>query len=145
MLTIELLRNDLFSALKSGNKTKLDILRFLVSECEYNQKLTPMKIIKKVIESNNVCLQHSDDPRLKQQNAILSEYVAVELSPEKLEAEFLNSDGPELELIKGANNEGVAIGLAMRFVKQHQLVVANSTVIDFVKKLRQIVSETNNV
>lgn len=138
MLTIDNLRHDLNIVMKTGETKVLEVLRLIIGECELREKSDPIKVIRKLIQANDDCLKYRTDPRLEDQNRILRTYLPLELNLEQLETAFLSFGTSELDLIRGASNEGAAIGIAVRFTKSNKLAVANNTIIEYVKRVREI-------
>jgi hypothetical protein len=128
------------NSVMAGEKTKANVLKLVLGETQLEsargRQTDPVKIIRKLIESNETSLKSRYDNKLVMENDVLRSYLPDSLSFETLEGLFLNSDGPEVELIQDAKNEGSAIGVAMQFVKRNNLVVDNPVVVEVVNKFR---------
>jgi len=121
------LQDDQLSALKSGNKEVLEILRFVISkvknqEIEKKQELSDEEtliVLKKIVRELNeskVAAEKGDRKDLVDQNLkqieILSKYLPKELTDEELEIEIQTVLDKNKELF--VSNKKAVIGICMK-------------------------------
>ena len=135
------IRSDLKSAMLVKDEVKKSILRVLIGEVDTfeargksadNEKI--YGIINKIISSNEETLKAKDNVVLVQENTILRTYLPKYLKEEEIYKIF--TDNNEIDKIKNSDNEGKAIGLAMKFVKSLSLPVLGDDVRKVVLKVR---------
>lgn len=146
-MLIDTLKNDIKSAMKSGDILKRDLLRYILGECQnkkgdYLNDKEIFSIIRTVVkDQQNIIEQNiaADETlvRMKKENEILSEYLPKELTRDEIEAIILNSDGPEFEQIRDETNFGKAMGIAMSFLKKEGKDVDGKLVKEIVTRIRQ--------
>lgn len=121
------MQDDQLSALKSGNKEVLEILRFVISkvknqEIEKKQELSDEEtliVLKKIVRELNeskVAAEKGDRKDLVDQNLkqieILSKYLPKELTDEELEIEIQTVLDKNKELF--VSNKKAVIGICMK-------------------------------
>jgi uncharacterized protein YqeY len=146
MLLIGTLKADITAAMKTrsqGPQIKLDLLRVVVGEIQTLESSKDRKgkpitdddvhaVMRKIIQGNrdnlNRVLAGTVSLKLTEEIRILEEYLPVMATFDEVEAEFLNSDGPEVEQIHAEPNKGKAIGIGMRFMKGRKMVAGGKPV-----------------
>jgi hypothetical protein len=128
------LRTALTEAIRHKDELHKNVLRYAIGEIERSPK-DPEKVLRSTVDKLRDTVQYQPEAAALE-IAILEGFLPKLLTLEELEAEFLNSDGPEFEQIQNCKGEGQAIGIAMRFVRQLGLQVASETVTMLVKKIR---------
>lgn len=116
------IKKEITSAMKSGDHLKRDIFKLVLGEIQSQETRTGKdisdykieSIIRKLIESNKEVLSHKQDERLSQENAILETLPQTKtMTIEEIE-KYLERSGEE---IRAANNDGQAMGIAMKAMK----------------------------
>lgn len=150
-MILEILKQRNIAAIKSKNNVEKNILRVIIGEVETiksrDGKITDDQVyslIRKQIEANkeliNIYTLKGKDVSLAslayKENDILGELLPKTLSPVDIEAEILNHDGPEYEMIQDAKTDGAGIGVAMKLLKSLKLNVLGDDVKKVVAKIR---------
>jgi uncharacterized protein YqeY len=91
-------------------------------------------IINKLISSNEEIIKVKPSDILVKENDILKAYLPKYLTEDEIEKFFVDQN--ETATIKNAENDGKAMGLAMKIVKSHNLSVLSEEVKKFVNKVR---------
>ena len=121
------------------NSPERDILKLVLGECQQlTGDLTDKrvgKIIEGIVKANDECLEHltSEDPRHARfisENAILADLLPKYLTEDQIRERL---DPNEL---KAANNDGQAIGIAMKQFNESGLSVEGGTVKAVVAQMR---------
>lgn len=118
-----------------------DVLKLVLGECQ--QVMDTMTderghgIVKKLIKSNEECLGHltPEDPRYVRfvsENKLLADLLPQYLTKDQI-CERLVADGID---VKSANNDGQAVGVAMKHLKQIGAAVEGGSVKTAVSQLR---------
>jgi hypothetical protein len=143
-------KNDIhlksIAGMKSGNVIMRDVSRVILGEISniensgkgVSEVKEPqiLKIIKKLIESNNENLKHRANDRLKAENEFLATLLPKELSLDELRGHFQFQSSPELLMIRDAANEGIAYGIAAKYMKDAKLAASSDTIRTFVQHIR---------
>ena len=125
------IKQEIFSAMKAKDSVRANILRLVLSESERTGSSYD-KIAEKLIESNNISLKYRDGEKLVQENKILAELIPEKITKEEIFS-LLSPTSSDIIL----QNEGKAIGLAMKFFKEKGLNVSGDDVKFVVKSLRE--------
>lgn len=135
------IRNDLKSAMIAKDEIRKSILRVLIGEVdtfEARGKSASQdvvnNIINKLISSNEEIIKVKPSDILVKENDILKAYLPKYLTEDEIEKFFVDQN--ETATIKNAENDGKAMGLAMKIVKSHNLSVLSEEVKKFVNKVR---------
>lgn len=115
------IKNEIAFSMKSGNHIKRDIFKLVLGEIQSQETRTGKNIsddkvesiIRKLIESNQEVLSHKQDDRLSAENTILAELLPTVMTLEEIEKYLKSSE----ESIQAANNDGQAMGIAMKAMK----------------------------
>lgn len=139
----DLLKKEITTAILSKNILKRDILKVVLGEVQTIESRQGVisdeqviKIIKKLIQSNNECIALVKNEKLEQENVILGAFLPKEMTLAELGGFFLGMGG--YQHIVEAKNEGQAVGLVMKAVKAASLSVDSSVVKEFVQKVRKV-------
>lgn len=150
---IENIKTRLKIALKEKNEIEKNILRLVLGEVQTIESKEGMineqrviKIISKIIESNNETLSYSAISKRKdilvEENKILTSLLPKAMTSDEVE-EFLVPYAAE---IKAANSEGQGTGLAMK--KLQGKIVNGKAVNEVVRKIREkdyVCPQVNNI
>lgn len=144
---LDKIKSEMTIAMKERQKIRRDILRFVISESNIlavrqNKPVTEdqvVKVIAKIIEKNEESIGYlSKTPEdfryenLKEENSVLTS-----LMPKSMSLEETVVILSEIKDIKTVEKEGMAIGLAMKFLKESgRKDFDNKTVNEAVKRIR---------
>lgn len=132
------IRDSLNLAIKARKEVEKTILRVVLGESDKlnSGKQTTdeqlVKIIRKIIESNNECLASRENNVLKEENLILETLLPKSLNKEEIQ----NYLSEVLDKILTCKNEGQAIGLSVKFLKDKSLFADGNLVKEVVLSLR---------
>lgn len=143
-MKLEELKSLLVQTIKDKDEISRDMLRLVVSDIEsdYKKKDDPkfvQQVIRRHITRNDESLHFfSKDQynhhRLVKQNELLESLVPKTLSEDEINT-LLSAHNLVIQDILGANNEGQAVGVAMKFLKGQS--VLGQDVKNVVAKLRE--------
>jgi len=137
------IKQDITASVISSDITRRNILKVVVGEAEMtalrqNKDVTDdmlLTTMKKVLEGNTVTLETgkaSNATVLKQENAILKDYLPKTLNADQMMAHL----EPLKEQIKAGTNVNQVIGLVMKTFKAASLPVDSKAVIEIINKIR---------
>ena len=151
MSLVEVMRDKVKVAMKSGNVVEKSILKLILGDCDTllnsaQQGGKPLtdeqvsKIIRKIILSNNETLQDercknlSEDKKLiiLKENEILESLLPKLLTQDQIREKISSIEAD----IKSAKSEGQAVGVAMKLLKQSNEAVDGNDVKAVVITLR---------
>lgn len=123
-MEIDRVKQDLIKARKNRDEIRSNVLRLLISEYELelnrNRKPDITQIINKLVKSNNESLSHREDPTLREENKILSEYLPKYLSDLQIHTHIR-----ELNLVGDMSKD---MGTCMKYFKGKGLAVRSEDV-----------------
>lgn len=140
----QLIKSNLITAMKEKNETKKNIYRVVLGEIDTleSRQVKPLsdegvaKVIRKVVQNNKETLffvkDNSAKETLNTENDILESLLPKTLTTKEIE--FLLTELKSK--ITDANNEGQAIGIAMKFLKEKQAIVNGEDVKTIVASIR---------
>ena len=151
-MLLDTIKARIKSAMLSKNESERNILRVLLGEAQTFESRQGsiadehiIKLAKKIITNNNesIGVLGKDDKRaepLLKENEILSSLLPKEMTLQEIEA-FLNGIGGNAPIggdtdIRAAKNDGQAVGVAMKALKNAGLVADGRLVGEAVKKMR---------
>jgi len=147
MSVVQDLQSRLTQAMKSQNATEKDILRVVLGEISRFQGENPTddekanRIIRKVLEGNIETLHlmkknGRDDEnvrnKLESENTILKQFLPKNLDQEQIKALLL----PMKEQLRSAKSEGMAIGIAIKYLRQNNFPINAIDVQAVIKEFR---------
>lgn len=150
-MLMDQIKTSLIAAMKEKNEVRRDILRLLLSDSDslsirQSKEITDELVVgcaRKIIAGIDETLSligekdKEKSERLKAEKTVLEEFLPKNWSKEEIEAFFLNDDSSLFEQIQNADNEGKAIGMAMKALKNASASVLGSEVKEVVKKIRE--------
>ncbi len=106
------IREDRIKAIKEKRQIAKSVLTTLVGELETKEKSSGkaiadadvLHLIKKFIEANNDSLKCRENDKLHEENAILSEYLPVQMTESEIRDEILSLDTKNIGQIMGHMN-----------------------------------------
>lgn len=139
-MLIKELKERMFAAMKAKNTVEKEILRTAIGEVTSTgadpDDARVVAVVKKLMKSNQETLKSTQDTdqksTLEQELEILSQFVPKSLSVEQIIDLIQSVADP----IKNANNDGQAIGVAMKQLKSTGAEVDGKDVAAAVKSLR---------
>lgn len=147
MSLVEVMRDKVKVAMKSGNVAEKSILKLVLGECDTllnsaqqgGKALTDeqvSKVIRKIILSNNETLEYNmpEDKMLiiLKENEILESLLPKLLTQDQIREKISSIEAD----IKSAKSEGQAVGVAMKLLKQSNEAVDGNDVKAVVITLR---------
>jgi uncharacterized protein YqeY len=146
MLT-DVLKEKLTEARKAGNKTQMSLLQVILGEVSTQQArsgkgLTDEQVegvIRGLVTKNDESLAliagkgMAQEPQLREENVFLNSLLPTVLTVDEIKTALADLT----EQIKSAKNDGMATGLAMKFLKPKGLKVLGDDVKKAVEQLRQ--------
>lgn len=140
---VEVLRNEIQSALKLKDDVKKNVLRVALGEIDTLSSRQGSvsddnchNILRKLIENNKetMSLSSSEDQKktLSLENEVLLTFLPKTLSVEEIKSNLTTV----LNDIKVAKSDGQAVGVAMKYLKQMKLTVIGADVSKAVSELR---------
>jgi len=133
------IRSRSIEALKNKNEVAKTILRVVLGEIDVLkgrgtvvEDEQVVKIIRKVILSNEETMKVKPSETLQTENQILSEFLPQLLTQEQSEQFLVGSK----DAIMAAKSDGQATGVAMGLLKKNNCAVDGKDVTEVVKKLR---------
>lgn len=147
----EAVRQQLVAAIKGDKDTEKAVLRVLLGEIQTAEARQgslsdeqAANIVRKIIKNNNETLEvlrknpseqnNESASRLETENRILEQFLPQTLSPEEI-SQLLSQSEIRPQII-AAKNDGAAMGVAMKFLKDKGAVEGN-VVKEVVAQLRQ--------
>ena len=133
-MLINEIQKEITAALKSGQETKKNILKLILSETHRINKQddqTVIAIIAKLIESNKETLAYGHNVKLVKENEVLGQFLPTYMNCDQIE-QTLNAIKHELVPL----NAGQAIGRALKFLKSLNLHFKNEDVKNVLEKMR---------
>lgn len=133
-MLIEKVQTEIINALRSGQETKKDILKLVLSETQRLNKQddqTIIGIVSKLIESNNETLKYGHNVKLVRENEVLGQFLPTYIGCDQIE-QMLNDIKHELMPL----NMGQAIGKALKFLKGQNIHFKNEDVKNTLEKMR---------
>ena len=117
----EIIKDLIKRSMKDKDNLKRDILKLVLGEIQSKESRTGKNlnddkiesIIRKLIESNLEILSHKYDVVLSRENEILGNLLPTVMTTEEIEEALKDVS----EDIKTANNDGQAMGIAMKTMK----------------------------
>lgn len=112
------IKGDIRQAMIAKNEVVRNVLRVVVGEVERRLDATGSdeevtKVIRKLIEGNNESIRHFDNEALRMENFVLQGYLPTMLTVDEITKVLTEN----VDKIKGAKNEGQAVGAAMGIFK----------------------------
>lgn len=133
-MLINEIQTEITSALRSGQETKKDILKLVLSETQRLNKQddqTVISIITKLVESNNETLKYGHNVKLVRENEVLGRFLPTYIDCVQIE-HVLSDIKHELVTL----NTGQAIGKALKFLKGLNLHFKNEDVKNVLEKMK---------
>jgi uncharacterized protein YqeY len=149
MSLVQVMRDRVKVAMKSGNLVEKSILKLILGECDTllnsaQQGGKPLtdeqvsKVLRKIILSNNETLGYnlSEDKKsiIFQENEILESLLPKLLTQDEIREKISSIEAD----IKSAKSEGQAVGVAMKLLKQTNESVDGNDVKSVVVNLRNL-------
>ena len=156
MSLTETIKIKILESIKSGNHATRNILKVALGEIQTlesrNGSITEeeaVKAVRKIIDGNKYSIEIlmqspaiSDIESskqiniLRQENQILGGLLPAQITKEELLGFFQSSPISVINDIIAAPNDGKAIGLAMKFIKENKISVDGKRVAEIVKEIR---------
>ena len=133
-MLVDEIQKEIISALRSGQETKKNILKLVLSETQRLNKQddqTVISIIEKLIESNKEVIKYGHDTKLARENEVLGQFLPTYIDCAQIE-HMLNNIKHELVPL----NAGQAIGKALKFLKGQNVNFKNEDVKNTLEKMR---------
>jgi uncharacterized protein YqeY len=144
-MLLDEIKARMFKAMKAGNVAEKEILRVAVGEITTEAARPGRKgndeeaqaILRKLIKSNEESIAATSDDAekqaaLKQENAVLAEFLPRTLSEDDVVAEL----AAVRDAIRAAGNDGQATGVAMKHLKSVGSTVDGKVVASAVRRVR---------
>ena len=146
MSIIDSAKNIMLIARKNSNKGTVAIMSVLLGEIQNLQfsrgqqgdvrDEQVVRIIKKLIKSNNETKDRLDDDNPKHQQLVVENTILEQLLPEALTRPQIREILSKFSAIKEAAKDGQAIGIAMKILTSEKAIVEGENVAMVVKDLR---------
>lgn len=144
MALVDDVRAQMIQAMKDKDQPRRDILRVALGDMESTETRQgsavtdeqALKIIRKLVKSNQETIAAKDDPETK---ATLANEIAIleTLLPKSLSVEdIVGALADQADAIRAAGNDGQATGVAMRHLKQSGASVQGKDVSEAVRIIR---------
>lgn len=143
---IDSAKNIMKIARKNSNKVTVSIMSVLLGEIQNLQysrgqqgdvkEEQVVRIIKKLIKSNNETKDKIDAESTKHQQLVIENTILEQLLPEALTRPQIREILRKFSAIKEAVRDGQAIGIAMKILMSEQVIVEGENVAIVVKDLR---------
>lgn len=138
------IKTRIITAMKSGNTLERNILKVVLGDLQSNEtrkgsaltaeecELTVRKIIKGVSETISLTADPEAKATLEAEKTIMESLLPKTASAQEVFAAL----APVADAVRGAGNDGQAMGAAMKHLKTTGLVVGSAQVAEAVKKIR---------
>lgn len=134
-MLINKIRQEIENAVRSGDTIKRDILKLVLGESQLknvDDDKSVVKIVKKIIQSNEETLKVGPNEKLTQENSILIVFVPVPLSKEELKVKLADI----AVRLREAKNDGQATGMSISHLNRLGVIFEGGDVAEAVKEIR---------